>query len=198
MPVEVVLNTLRHVWLTLKPLNVPVAVVGGIALATWKHVRATRDVDLLLDIEEKELSRVLQSLLDAKLRPKRDLSVTDLGQLGVIQLLYEPPETFMDLQVDLLLAKSDYHRNALERRVPVQLADLDIEIAVLACEDLILHKLLAGRVIDRADAAALLRANRESLEFDYLLQWSDGLVLGKELAEVWNEAFPDEPLPGMH
>ena len=195
MPVEVVLNTLRHVWLTLKPLNVPVAVVGGIALATWKHVRATRDVDLLLDIEEKELSRVLQSLLDAKLRPKRDLSVTDLGQLGVIQLLYEPPETFMDLQVDLLLAKSDYHRNALERRVSVQLADLDIEIAVLTCEDLILHKLLAGRIIDRADAAALLRANRESLEFDYLLQWSDGLVLGKELAEVWNEAFPDEPLP---
>ncbi len=195
MPVEVVLNTLRHVWLTLKPLNVPVAVVGGIALATWKHVRATRDVDLLLGVEEKELSRVLQSLLDAKLRPKRDLSVTDLGQLGIIQLLYEAPETFMDLQVDLLLAKSDYHRNALERRVSVQLADLDIEIAVLTCEDLILHKLLAGRIIDRADAAALLRANRESLEFDYLLQWSGGLALGKELAEVWNEAFPDEPLP---
>ncbi len=198
MPVEVVLNTLRHVWLTLKPLNVPVAVVGGIALATWKHVRATRDVDLLLGVEEKELSRVLQSLLDANLRPKRDLSVTDLGQLGVIQLLYEPPEAFMDLQVDLLLAKSDYHRNALERRVSVQLADLDIEIEVLTCEDLILHKLLAGRIIDRADAAALLRANRESLEFDYLLQWSDGLALGKELAEVWNEAFPDEPLPGVH
>jgi hypothetical protein len=42
------LRTLQHVWLALKPLKIPVALMGGIALATWKYVRATRDIDLSL------------------------------------------------------------------------------------------------------------------------------------------------------
>jgi len=37
------------------------------------------------------------------------------------------------------------------------LPGLDIPIAILNCEDVILHKLIAGRIIDRADAAMLLR-----------------------------------------
>jgi hypothetical protein len=34
----------------------------------------------------------------------------------------------------------------------------------LACEDLIINKLLAGRAIDLADAAALIRANANALD----------------------------------
>ena len=197
MPAEAVLRSLRHVWLTLQPLNLPMAVMGGLALATWKCLRATRDIDLLLDIGEHDPNRVLQTLRAAEIRPKRDPPLRRLGQFDIVQLLYEPPESFLDLQIDLLLAKSEYHLQALERRITTRLSDLDIEISVLTCEDLILHKLLAGRIIDRADAAGLLRANRESLELDYLAQWTRALELGAELAEVWNDALPGEPLPGV-
>ena len=102
----------------------------------------------------------------------------------------------MELQVDLLLAKSDYHEGALRRQVSMRLPDLDVEIGVLACEDLILHKLLAGRIIDRADVAALLRANRKSLDLDYLRQWIKSLDVAAGFNEAWNEALPGEPLPG--
>ena len=105
-------------------------------------------------------------------------------------MLYEPPEAFMDLQVDLLLGNSEYHRQALSRRIPTKLPGLDIEIAVLACEDLVLHKLLAGRMIDRADAVALLHANRDAIDLDYLNHWADSLNLRSELDEVWQEAVP--------
>ena len=197
MPAEVVLRALRHVWLAIEPLGVPVAVMGGIALAAWKHVRATRDVDLLLWIGENDLGHLLERLRAAEICTKQEPRAVSLGQLEVIQLLYEPPDTFVDLQIDLFLAKSDYHREALRRRVRARLPDLDIEIAVLTCEDLILHKLLSGRIIDLADAAALLRANRQSLEVDYLLRWTGSLELASELTQVWNEAFPGEPLPVM-
>jgi len=196
MPAEAVIRALRHVWLSLEPLDVPVAVMGGLALATWKYVRATRDVDLLVHFGENDTGEVLQRLRAADIRPKRDPPVTKLGQLDVVQLLYEPPESFLDLQIDLFLATSEYHLGALERRTAVCLPDVDIEIAVLTCEDLILHKLLSGRVIDRADAAGLLRANRESLELEYLTQWVGRLKLGAELREVWKDAFPEEELPG--
>jgi len=121
--------------------------------------------------------------------------VLPLGSFQLIQFLYEPEGAYMDLQIDLLLADSDYHREALARRVSIQLANLDVQIAILACEDLIVHKLLAGRIIDRADAAALLRANRAALDLAYLLRWTKALSLGKNLAEVWDEAFPGERPP---
>jgi hypothetical protein len=79
--------------------------------------------------------------------------------------------------------------------MPTRLVALDFDLDVLACEDLILHKLLAGRFVDRADAAMLLRANRADLNLDYLLGWTTTLSLGAELAEVWGEAFPGEAMP---
>lgn len=192
MPSNLVLQTLRHVWLTIEPLNVPMAVIGGIALAAWKHVRATKDIDLLLGIGKESLDRVLPRLDAAGIRPKRSRSATKLGHLELVQLLYEPPEAMMDLQVDLLLGDSPYHRVAIQRRVPTKLPELDIEIAVLACEDLVLHKLMAGRMIDLADAVALLRVNRNTLDLDYLNHWADGMKVNKVLARVRDEALLPE------
>ena len=48
--------------------------------------------------------------------------------------------------------------------------------------------------MDRADAAMLLRANRATIDLDYLTHWSRELDLAKETIEVWDEAFPGEPL----
>jgi len=81
---DVLIGTLRHVWLTLEPLNLPLALADGLALAVWKHVRATRDVDL---------------------------------------------------QIDLLLARSEYPREALRRRVPMAWPGFDRPIAVLTAEN---------------------------------------------------------------
>ncbi|NQU21122.1 MAG: hypothetical protein HQ567_07550 [Candidatus Nealsonbacteria bacterium] len=196
MPSDALLKALRHVWLTLHRLNVPAAVMGGIALAAWKYVRATRDIDLLVSIAGRDTEDLIRELRAAGIHSKGSAPVTSLGQLTAVQLAYEPPETFMELQVDLLLAKSDYHEQALRRQVSTRLPDLDVEIGVLACEDLILHKLLAGRIIDRADVASLLRANRETLDLDYLRPWVKDLEVTDGLNEAWDEAFPGEPLPG--
>lgn len=195
MAAEVVLKALKHVWVSLQPLQVPMAVMGGLALAAWRHVRATRDVDLLIGVSNDDAEPLLSTLTSAGLRPKHQPPLISLGSLQILQLLYEPPGAFLDLQVDLLLAQSDYHRQALARRTPTRLAALDFDLDVLACEDLILHKLLAGRLVDRADAAMLLRANRADLDLEYLVGWTATLSLGAELAEVWGEAFPGEATP---
>lgn len=194
MPAEVVLAALRETWLALEPLGKPMAVMGGLALAAWKCVRATRDVDLLLGVSSQDLSQILPPLLSIGMRPKGSQVAIRMGDLEVFQLLYEPPETFVDLQIDLLLGESSYHLEALRRRVPLQLPGLDVTLYVLACEDLLLHKLMAGRVIDRVDAAALIRANRAALDRPYLNQWAHQLNLVADLDAVWEAAFPGEAL----
>jgi hypothetical protein len=192
---DVVLKALKHVWVSLLPLQVPMAVMGGLALAAWRHVRATRDVDLLIGVPDDDVEILLSTLTSAGLRPKHQPPLISLGSLQILQLLYEPPGAYLDLQVDLLLARSDYHRQALARRTPTRLASLDFDLDVLACEDLILHKLLAGRLVDRADAAMLLRVNRADLDLEYLLGWTTMLSLGGELAQIWGEAFPGAAMP---
>lgn len=113
-----------------------------------------------------------------------------LGNSDVLQLLYEPPGVLVDLQIDLLLADTAYHREALTRRVSLTLESIQRTLYVLSCEDLILHKLIASRIIDRADAIALIRANHNQLDTEYLQRWVTALRLESEFADVFGEAFP--------
>lgn len=55
MVADILLNALSHVWRTLEAGQMKLAVMGDIALASWKYVRATRDVDLLVGLEGKTL-----------------------------------------------------------------------------------------------------------------------------------------------
>jgi hypothetical protein len=187
---------LRRLLAALNSAEIPAAVMGGIGVSAWKHVRATQDIGLLVsaDAGAGELLRVLSA---AGFRPKREPPLLALGDLRLLQLLCEVPGTYVEVQADLLLADSEYHRTALARRVPVELEGIEEKVSVLSCEDLVLHKLLAGRILDLADASALLRANRERLEIPYLLSWAGRLDVMPDLAQTWEEAFPGEALPDV-
>jgi hypothetical protein len=194
---DVVFKALRHVWTSLEPLNAPMAVMGGLALAAWGHVRATRDVDLLLAISDDDLTALLETLTSAGVRPKHKSGPPPLGSVQILQMLYEPPGAYLDLQVDLLLAQSDYHRQALARSVLTSFPAADLNVYVLACEDLIVHKLLAGRLIDLADSATLLRTNRATLDLPYFLGCAAELSLETGFTQIWEEAFPGEAIPSI-
>jgi hypothetical protein len=148
-------------------------------------------VDLLVAADAFEPGVLLSRLEAAGLRPKHADPFVSLGSLRVLQLTYAPHDALLEMQVDLLLADSAYHRQALDRRINVVLPGADLEIAVLGCEDLILHKLLAGRLIDAADVAALLSRNGPSLDRSYLEKWLNELGLQSEFSAIWQQAFPD-------
>jgi hypothetical protein len=61
--------------------------------------------------------------------------------------------------------------------------------------DLLILKLLANRMIDRADVVALLQANHEQLDFPYLNRWTERLSLTELLPELWQHALPGHSRP---
>ena len=189
---KVVLTALKHVWAALEPTNCPRALIGGLSLSFWKHVRSTLDVDLLIDPEPGGVEPILDALRQSGVRTKHHPPIIDLGSARIVQLLYEPKDVFMDIQIDLLLAESPFHREALTRRIPARLSDMDLDLYTLNCEDILIMKMDAGRLIDKADAAALLRLNRADLDLPYLLKWVKQLNLAAEWAEIWSNAFPGE------
>jgi hypothetical protein len=171
------------------------ALMGGLAVAVWKHPRNTRDVDILVEVRNVNPDKLVEAMKRAGMRSKRQPPVLRVGDQRIIQLLYQAQGTFLDIQIDVLLADSAYQKEALTRARPAKL-DGEHEIAVLSCEDLIIHKLLAGRIIDSADVAALLRANRAVLDLTYLKSWLGRLDLFAPFETIWHEVFPSEPLPG--
>jgi hypothetical protein len=195
MPSEIVLSVLAHVWKTLQTLNVPMAMMGGLAVSNWRHVRFTQDVDILIGIDRSQADRVIAILAAAGIRAKRPDPLVILEDAEFIQLYYEPPDTYLEIQVDLLLAKSEFLQQALQRRVATTGSEFGVDVDVVSVEDLIILKLLAGRILDRVDAAYLLRFNRERINMAHLLKWIAQFKLGQVFAEIWPEAFPGESPP---
>ena len=68
---------------------------------------------------------------------------------------------------------------------------------VVRPDDLIVIKLLAGRIIDRADAAMILRENRVEIDFTRLHQEVTRQGVAAEYREIWREAYPDEAVPDL-
>jgi hypothetical protein len=169
--------------------------MGGIALAAWGYTRATRDIDLLIAVPRAAIDTITRQLRSRGCRPKRQPPLVMVGAHAFVQFLYTPPGEFYDVQLDLLLAESELEKSAIERRVSRNVSGLDRPIDVLSCEDLILFKLIAGRIIDRADAAMLLRENHDTIDSGYLSSWLGRLNLATSYQEIWREAFPAEPLP---
>jgi hypothetical protein len=192
MAAPAVLKTLEFVWAAIEPLQLSVAVMGGLALSAWKYPRTTRDVDLLVGVEPNRVAVLLDALRAAGFRAKRTPALRPLGRMQILQLEFDPPDAFVSISVDVLLVDCAYGREALKRRLPLRLPGIERELQVLSCEDVLLHKIMAGRVIDRSDAAALIRANRQSLDLAYLSHWARNLDLDDALAEIWKEACPDE------
>ncbi len=195
MPADVILATLRHLCETLRRLELSCALMGGLALAVWKHPRFTKDVDLLVAPGDTNTDDLIRSLIDAGFRAKRDKPLVKIDETEFLQIFYEPKDSFVEVQIDLLLVRTTYQQEAIQRRTPVDSTELGFEIDVLACEDLIVHKLLAGRMIDLADSHALLRTNRSSLDVEYVVRWIDHLGLRAEFEQAWKEAFPGEQAP---
>ena len=83
-----------------------------------------------------------------------------------------------DMVVDLLLADSEYLKTALSRRRMVVFGELNVPI--LAIEDLIVLKTLAGRLQDQADLEKI-RARQDELHVDW--SYVDGWKIKLDLHE---------------
>jgi hypothetical protein len=194
---ESIHKTLLHVWKTLRPLKHPTALLGGAALTFWRHARFTKDVDFLLAVRQGEIDQVVAALRQARVVPRRYPPPVPLDGIDLVQFDYQLPDSFVEVRVDLQFAKDEYFQQLLDRRVSQKLADEEEPVDIVACEDLILLKLSAGRIIDRSDAAYLLRINGRVLDLEYLLRWAKKLRVGRELREVWDEAFPGYAPPRL-
>ncbi|MDQ3033404.1 MAG: nucleotidyltransferase [Myxococcota bacterium] len=161
---------LAEAWAALGEAGAPCAVIGGCARNAYAEVRATKDVDLVVDADPESYPRVVAAL--ARRGFRRGSAVG--GEPGAVPDL----ELFRDeagRRVDILFAHTDFERSALarrERREPYA----GVEVWVVSPEDLIVYKVLAGRPQDRLDVLAMLGAFEQTerrIDWAYVERWCD-------------------------
>jgi hypothetical protein len=195
MASEGVLATLHKGWDALQSLDSPMALIGGLALTAWNHARYTRDADVLVAVDRQRIDEVVLHLRQAGFHPKHSPPALTVDGQTILQFTYQPEDALLPFQFDVLLADADFQRESVTRAAERRLPGSERLIRVVRPDDLIVIKLLAGRIIDRADAAMLLRENRDEIHFDRLQKAVHDLGLSADYDAVWRDAFPDEPLP---
>ena len=194
---EGVLATLQAGWNALAEINAPKAVIGGLALVAWKHARYTRDADILIAIEPGRIDELIEALTKAGFQPRHTPPLRVVDGQGIAQFIFQPADALMPFQLDLLLVNGDFQRTAVTRAVSWPIRQAEAPVRVVRPDDLIVIKLLAGRIIDRADAAMILRENRDEIDFTRLHHEVTCQGVAAEYQEIWREAFPDEVVPEL-
>jgi hypothetical protein len=142
-------------------LGIRWVLIGALAANRYRQSpRLTQDVDLLLANAGAGVGRLETAARAAGWEVQR---ASPEGEL----LRLRHPEFGI---ADLLIAGTDYQQEAIRRAVPEPIGNGE-SAAVLTVEDVIVHKLIAGRTQDIADIEAILAA-RVPFDAGYLERWA--------------------------
>ena len=143
--------------------------IGGIALAAWGRPRTTVDIDLMIFGSEDQADLIIAALAESGFTIATEIE-RDVMMSGFrLRRIYREAQAGrpeMSVALDVLLSSNPVVRQIIERACRRRVGD--VTISVPSAEDFIVLKLQAGRMQDLADAQAVLREQRNSLNREYL------------------------------
>ncbi len=144
--------------------GIPYMVIGGQALLIYGEPRLTKDIDITLGVGIEELEKVKNAVEDIGLKILPDNPEDFVEKTMVLPVVKEGS----GIRVDFIFSFSPYERQAIEGARPVRLGRTSVKFASL--EDVIIHKIIAGRPRDIEDIKSLLLKN-PGYNKNYIEDW---------------------------
>ena len=188
------------IFIALKPvinifekLSIPYYIGGSIASSIYGIARATMDVDIVADIDIHHIPALKQHLendyyIDEDMIKE---AIRNKSSFNLIHL-----ETV--LKIDVFIYKDEpYQRNAIQRKLKDTIIEEDNSDAIFyfsSPEDIIINKLIwykmGGEVSDRQwlDVTGVIKVQGDSLDKNYLKEWSQKLKIFELLNKAFNES----------
>ena len=154
---------LARIGSTLEASDIPYMVIGGHAATVYGEPRLTRDLDITLGAGPDRLGELLEVVRAAGLVPAQGAE-----DLALRNYVFPCSDPATGIDVDLILSVSAYKQEALGRTQAVAVGGVNVRFA--SPEDVLIHKIVAGRPSDIEDARAILAKSR-TLDRPYLLRW---------------------------
>jgi len=143
--------------------RIPYMVIGGQAVLLYGEPRLTKDIDITLGVDLTRLQDVLSAVSDMGLAP-----LVDPATFTRETMVLPCSDAETGIRVDMIFSFSPYEQLAINRALIVRLGQADVHFASL--EDLLIHKLIAGRPRDLEDARIILLKNPHS-DLAYIRHW---------------------------
>ena len=136
---------------------------GAQAAIIHGAARATADLDVTVDLAERTTTQLVEAVKDRGFILRvRDDDEEFLTQTRVVPMVHE----HTSLPVDVVLAGPGLEELFFERVEAVAIEGISFPVA--SAEDMVVMKLLAGRAHDIEDAAAIIAARDDKMDFAHI------------------------------
>jgi hypothetical protein len=169
-------NLIARLSAELEARRVPFMLIGGQAVLLHGEPRLTQDVDVTIGVGPDRVQDLLGACKAIGLQPLPQDPAGFVRETFVLPAA--EPET--GIRVDLIFSTTPYEAQAIERALMVDVGSREVPFAT--AEDLLLHKLFAGRPRDLDDAAGVVRRKGAELDWAYLGRWARefAMIAGRE------------------
>jgi predicted nucleotidyltransferase len=177
----VLFQALRKILSVLENLGISYALIGGLALAFYEIVRATKVLDLLILLSPADMANLAEQLTANGLPASARKGAPGDPIVGVV--VVQVPVGGGQLTCDLLLPSARWQSEAVRNARTFELEGLPVR--VVQARDLFLLKLHAGGPQDLLDASQLLQMQDEATGSAWKDAASD-MHMGDELERCLN------------
>lgn len=166
----------------LEKAGIPYMIIGGQAVLVYGEPRLTKDIDITVGINVDEIGKIIS--ITKKLGLKNLVeNVEDFTKKTMVLPVVDQKS---GIRIDVVFSFSPYEIQAIERTTPIKFGKTTVRFASL--EDVVIHKIIAGRPRDIEDVKSILLKNK-NYDRQYVLKWLKEFDLS--LSENYSETFEE-------
>lgn len=173
----------------LEKLGIKYCVTGGWAVSVWGRPRGTFDIDVVIQLKEKDISSLLKNLYSlSKAGYVEESLVREKVEKGG-EFNFIHAESGVKIDFWAIKKNDEAGINELKRRIGKKFGGR--KIYFISPEDLILAKLRWYRLSESDrhldDAKSVLKISGQKINFDYLKKSAKGQGIGDILDEIMKQ-----------
>lgn len=164
--------------------RIPYLLTGSFAVSYYGYPRATHDIDFIIEISPKNSNSVINLMNDLG-----KIFVIDKNQVKNAIEKKEMLDIFdaeSGVKIDFWMVKSDFDKSKFGRSFGIKINKQ--KVMLIACEDLILTKLLWCKKIRSErhlrDCAGIWKIQKDKINIKYLNSWAKKLAVVTLLNEI--------------
>jgi hypothetical protein len=147
----------------------PACIIGGLAVQRWGEPRLTRDVDLTVIVALGSEERMVDRALSHFAARREDARAFALRYRVLLV------RASNGVALDLALGATGFEIESVTRSSPWEI-EPGRALRTCSAEDLIVHKLVAGRPRDGADIEGIVARQRGRLDVGRIRRWADAFA----------------------
>jgi predicted nucleotidyltransferase len=144
--------------------KIPYMIIGGQAVLLYGIPRLTKDIDITLGVSTDRLADIVKICYSAKLKIIPESYEDFVNKTSVLPV----KDKTTQIRVDFIFSFTPYEKQAIKRARKIIIKNIPVNFA--SVEDVIIHKVFAGRPRDIEDVRNIIIKNKE-IDINYIEKW---------------------------